>query len=170
MTVIDVTLLVFLGAFVLAGFWFGLIHMIGALLGIFLGAFLASRFYEPLAQWLFGINPVNINILRIVAFVFIAFVVTRLVGFAVHIADKAFKVISVIPFMKTFNRLLGAALGLVEGALLLGLIVYFSSRFPISAPFELLLRDSQIARVFNLAGTLMSPFLPHALRVVQSVL
>jgi uncharacterized membrane protein required for colicin V production len=170
MTVIDITLLVFLGAFVLAGFWFGLIHMIGALVGLFLGTFLASRFFEPLAQWLFTINPVNINLLRIVSFILISFVVTRLVGFAVHIADKAFKVISVIPFMKTFNRLLGAALGLVEGALLLGLFVYFASRFPISAPFEILLRDSQVARVFNMAGMLMSPFLPQAVRVVQSVL
>ncbi len=170
MTIIDVTLLVVLGGFVLAGFWFGLIHMLGALLGLFLGTFLASRYYEPLAQWFFSINDVNINLLRIISFLLISFIVTRIVGFAVHIADRIFRVVAVIPFMKTFNRLLGAGLGFIEGALLLGLFVYFTSRFPITPGFELMLRASEVARVFNIAGKLMSPFLPHALRIVQSVL
>jgi uncharacterized membrane protein required for colicin V production len=170
MNIIDLSLLVVLGGFVLAGFWFGLIHMIGALLGLVLGTFLSSRFFEPLAQWLFSISDVNINLLRIVSFLFLNVFIVRLIGIAVHLIDKVFKVISIVPFMKTFNRLLGAALGLVEGVLVLGLLVYFSARFPVSAASELLLRESEIARAFNLAGAILAPFLPAALRAVQSVL
>ncbi|MEK9152846.1 MAG: CvpA family protein, partial [Patescibacteria group bacterium] len=115
MTGIDTIILIVLGGFVLAGFWFGFIHMVGGLVGYVLGAVLAGQLYEPLAvfaaPWLWN----NLNLARIVSFFFIFVLVNRLIGVAVFVIEKALKFISIIPFVKTFNRLLGAGLGLIEG-------------------------------------------------------
>lgn len=170
MTVIDITLLILLGGFILAGFWFGFIHMVGSLVGVVFGALISSRFYEPLAGMLHGWFGFNLNLLRIIAFILIFILITRIVGLLVAVVDKVFAVVSVIPFVKTFNRLLGTVLGLVEGTLALGLFVFFASRFPVSATSELVLRHSEVARALNVVGTVFAPLLPKALRAIQSVL
>ena len=169
MTIIDITLLVMLGGFILAGFWFGLIHMIGAVIGIAVGAVLSSRLYEPVAQFVFGITDWNLNLLRVLSFTLLFILINRIIGLLVHVADKAFSFVSWLPFMKTFNRLFGALLGLIEGTLVLGLLVYVASRFPITAASEMVFRDSLIAKLLITVGNLMEPLLPKALQTIQSI-
>jgi membrane protein required for colicin V production len=170
MTFIDIALLVLLGGFILAGFWFGVIHMVGSLVGLILGAVLAGRFYDDAALWAAPYLGGNSKLASILMFFLIFVLVTRLVGLLVLLADKVFKFVAIIPFLKSFNRLLGALFGLIEGTLVLGLVVYFAGRFPVNAAFEMALRNSQIARALNVIGTLLAPLLPKALRALQSVL
>lgn len=170
MTVIDISLLVLLGGFLLAGFWFGLIHMIGAIIGVVFGALISSRVFEYVAQFFHALTDWNLNLLRILSFTIIFILINRIVGLLIHVIDKAFAVIAIIPFMKTFNRLLGALLGLLEGTLVLGLIVYVASKFPISAASEIIFRNSSIARMLNHIGELLSPLLPKAIQAIQSIL
>ncbi|MEA3249475.1 MAG: CvpA family protein [Patescibacteria group bacterium] len=169
MTIIDVTLLIALGGFVLAGLWFGIIHMIGSVVGLVLGAFLAGRFYGQVADLLIPFVGGNENLAKIIAFIALFVLVTRLVGLAFHVVEKIFKFIAVLPFLKTFNRLLGAALGLLEGTLVIGLVVYFAGKFPISSVFAALLADSQVARALNSVGKLLAPLLPAAVRIMRSI-
>ncbi len=170
MNVVDITLLVLLGGFVLAGFWFGLIHMIGSFVGLTAGAFVAGAFYAPLAKWLTPYLWQNANLANIIAFAVLFILTARLVGLLFWMVEKSFKFISVIPFLGTFNRLLGAILGLLEGTLAIGLIVYFAARFPVTAPFAAKLSDSSVAHALSNIGKILAPLLPTAVRAVQSVL
>lgn len=170
MNVVDITLLVLLGGFVLAGFWFGIIHMVGSLIGLIAGALIAGWFYAPFTGLLTGYVGGNQNLAKIIAFVILFILTTRLVGLAFWTIEKIFRFISIIPLLKTFNRLLGAALGLLEGTLTIGLGVYFAARFPATAAFEMLLRDSSMARAFAAVGALLAPLLPAAVRAVRSVI
>lgn len=172
MTLIDVVLLIILAGFILAGFWFGIIHMIGSLVGLVVGAWAAGHFFEPVAQWLapwFG-GDARLNLIRVLSFFVIFVLTTRLIGLLVHLADKIFKFIAIIPFLKTFNRLLGAAFGLIEGTFALGLSVYFASRFPFGPMFELMLRDSEVAKSLLRVGSILAPLLPKTVRLLQSIL
>ncbi len=170
MNIVDVSLLVLVGGFVLAGFWFGLIHMIGSFVGLAAGAVVGGAFYTPFAKLLVGYVGHNENLAKIVAFVLLFIITTRLVGLVFWLLEKSFKFISVIPFLGTFDRLLGGVLGLVEGTFTLGIAVYFAARFPITAASDALLRSSQVAHALSDIGKILAPLLPTAVRAVQSML
>ncbi len=169
MTIIDVSLLIALGGFVLAGLWFGVIHMIGSVVGLVLGAFLAGRFYGQVADFISPLTGGSVNLAKIIAFFAVFILVSKLVGIVFHVIERIFKFVAIIPFLKTFNRLLGAALGLIEGTLALGLSVYFAGKFPISSAFGALLGDSQVARALNAVGKLLAPLLPKAVQAIRSI-
>lgn len=169
MTIVDVTLLIALGGFVLAGLWFGVIHMIGSVVGLVLGAFMAGRFYGSAAEIITPLTGGNVNLAKIIAFFALFILVTRLVGLLFHVIEKIFRFIAIIPFLKTFNRLLGAALGLIEGTFALGLLVYFAGKFPVSSAFGALMGDSQVARALNAVGKLLAPLLPKAVQAIRSI-
>lgn len=170
MTPLDIGLLTALGLFVLAGLWFGVVHMLGALIGAVVGAILAGRWYVGLAAlivpWIGG----NQNLANIIAFVFLFLLITRLFGVLMWAVEKLFKIITIIPFVKTFDRLLGMALGLVEGLFFLGMAVHFSSKFPYSFGFTAMMEDSIVAQTLNIVGKIFSILLPAAVRHVTSVL
>lgn len=169
MNVVDITLLVLLGGFALYGLWFGIIHMIGSVVGVIVGALVAGRAYVPVAEWLRP-HISSENLAKIVAFFLVFVVVNKLVGIVFWFIEKIYKFVAVIPFMKTFNRLLGAAFGLLEGTLVLGLMVYFASRFPVSARSEIWLHDSVVANALLPIGKILAPLLPLAVRALRSVM
>lgn len=168
MNIVDMSLLVALGGFILYGFWFGIIHMVGALLGVIVGAVAAGRLYVPVSAWVAPLVGGNLNLAKIIAFVVLFVLINKLVGLVFWVVEKIFKFIAIIPFLKTFNRLLGAALGLLEGTLVLGLVVYFASRFPVSAAFDALMDGSTVAHALLPVGSILAPLLPLAVRAAQS--
>lgn len=170
MNYVDVVLLAVLGSFVLAGFWFGVIHMIGSLVGLGVGIWAAGHYYQWAADWLTYWGLDNVNLARVLGFLLVFVLVNRLFGLVVLLADKVFKVISIIPFLKTFNRLLGAGLGLIEGTIVLALTVWFVGRFPLTAAFAPRLAESELAQSLNVIGQLLAPLLPEALRLMKSVI
>lgn len=170
MSTIDIALIVLLGGFVLTGLWFGIVHMVGSIVGIALGALLAGKYYDIVANFLSAPLGGNVNFSRVLAFFIVFVVVNRLFGFCLLLLDKAIDFFAVIPFFKTFNRLLGAVLGLIEGTLVLGLAVYFASRFPWSPQLVAQLQASSLAKSLLVVGAILVPLLPQAIRAVQSVL
>src|SRR6056297_1995577 len=124
MTIFDLVLLFLWAGFVFYGFFFGLIRTLGSLLGIIVGAWLASVFYldffNLIKPWCFGLD----NLGKIIAFLILFLIITKLVSILVSIVDRAFDIISIIPFLKTINRMTGAILGFFEGAVVLGLLLY----------------------------------------------
>lgn len=169
MNVIDITLVIVLAAFVLSGLWFGVIHMIGSVVGVLLGAVGAGYFYSPTSDYLLPLVGGNENLAKLLAFFGLFIVINRLTGLLFYFIEKIFNIIAIIPFLKTFNRLLGALLGLIEGTLILGLLVYFAGRFPYSESFAILLAESPIARGFNVIGSILAPLLPDAVRAIRSI-
>jgi len=169
MTIFDVILIIILGGFVMFGFWFGIIHTLGAIVGTFAGAFFAGLWYDKLATWLTAIfgHP---NMMRIFAFVFIFIIINRLIGFGFYILDKIFNFLSVVPFLKTISRLIGGVLGFFEGLLVIGLSLFIIARFPVSDWFTQVLQASLLAPWFINTSMILQLMLPQLLKQIHSVI
>ncbi|MCX6740216.1 MAG: CvpA family protein [Candidatus Parcubacteria bacterium] len=169
MTIFDVILLICLGGFVLFGLWFGFIHTLGSLVGTFGGAFLAGQFYGFLANWLAAVfgNP---NLMKIFSFILIFIIINRLIGFGFYALDKMFNFMTIVPFLKTINRLLGGFLGFFEGLLVVGLSLFIISRFPVSEWFTGVLQASTLAGWFIAVSVILQMMLPELLRQLKSVI
>ncbi|MBI4133160.1 CvpA family protein [Candidatus Uhrbacteria bacterium] len=164
MPTVDVVLLLILMGFVLYGFWFGFIHALGGLVGVVLGTLFASRLYEPVAHWLAPLFDAHPNTVRILAFSIAFILINRVVGFGFWVLERIFRIIAIIPFLKTINRLAGALFGFLEGAFVLGGILFILARFPIDVPWERQLQESNLAHQLVRAYSVMTPLLPQALR------
>ncbi|OGF45812.1 MAG: hypothetical protein A2231_10920 [Candidatus Firestonebacteria bacterium RIFOXYA2_FULL_40_8] len=168
MALVDVIILIIISGFGLFGLWFGLVHTAGSLLGTILGAYLASRYYEPMADWLMKITGWEGNAPKVLVFIIAFIIINRLVGFGFWIVDKVASVITNLPFIKGLNRFLGMLLGLFEGLLTIGLIIYFVERFPLSEKIMSFLADSVLAPRLDLVVNILLPLLPEALKMLQS--
>lgn len=168
MGLFDIILLIIIGGFAMFGFWFGLIHTLGSLLGTVFGAYLAARFYEPMAGWLMGITGWGGNAAKVVMFIIAFLIINRLVGFAFWIFDKTIGVITRLPFINSLNRFSGLILGAFEGAVTLGLIIYFIERFPLSDKFMSWLAESIVAPYLSGIAAVLLPLLPEALKILKS--
>jgi membrane protein required for colicin V production len=171
MIIFDVILLLFLAGFVFYGFFFGLIRTLGSIVGVLVGAFLASRYYLVVFEWVrdlaFGYN----NIGKVVVFIILFTIINRLVGLVFAILDRTFNIISIIPFLKTINRLAGALLGFLEGALILGLIIYVASKYSfLPSLFGGWIVDSEMVPFLLKFVNLLLPLLPEALKMIQGII
>ncbi|MFZ5390752.1 MAG: CvpA family protein [Patescibacteria group bacterium] len=167
MTLLDLLLILAVFGFIWFGFWFGIIHMIGSLLGTVVGAWLAGHYYDVLAAWLNNWLGLSGGWVTLASFLIIFIVFNRLVGFIFYLLDKTFNFLRFIPFLTTINRLAGAVLGFLEGALVLGLTLYFASRLPLPLLVENAIAASAVAaRLIRFAGVL-APLLPEIIRQIQ---
>jgi len=130
MITFDVVLLIILAGFVFYGLFFGLIRAVGSILGLIIGVWLASIFYLQAFGFIqkFFIGKEDLG--RIITFVILFIIINRVVGFIFILLDKTFDFISIIPFLKSINRLAGAIFGLLTGSLLLGFIFYTVQDYP----------------------------------------
>ncbi len=167
MSFVDIILLIILGGFVLFGFWFGIIHTLGALIGTIAGAYLAGHNFAAVAGFVQSYIGGSLAVWKVIAFILIFTIVNRLVGFVFYILDKLFHLLTVIPFLKTINRLAGAILGLIEGALVIGLTLHIAGVVPLSSWFaDRVLEPSSIARYMLGVARVLLPLLPEAFRVL----
>lgn len=154
----DVILLLAVFGFTLFGLWFGLITTLGSLVGTIAGAFIAGQFYTLVPGTVF----------RVVAFIVIFIVVNRLIGFGFYLLEKVFHIISIVPFLKSINRLGGGVLGLLEGLLVVGTVLIVASRYDLGAWFTTAMTQSKVAPSLVSAAQVLLPFLPLALKQLQS--
>jgi len=168
MEFVDVILFIIIAGFAMFGFWFGLIHTLGSLLGTVFGAYLASRYYEPMADILIGITGWGENVSKVVMFIIAFLIINRLVGFAFWIAERFLHILTSLPFIKGLNRILGLLLGLFEGLITIGLILYFIERFPLSEFIMQHVAGSAIAPYAVSTAEILLPLLPQALKMLQS--
>lgn len=168
MALFDIILLIIIGGFAMFGLWFGLVHTLGSLVGTILGAYIASRYYEQAAEILINITGWEANISRVIMFIIAFVVINRLVGLAFWFVDKILSVITKLPFVNSLNRFLGIILGLVEGILTIGLIIFFVERFPLSERFMGWVAASPIAEFTSNFANVLIPLLPDALKLLSS--
>lgn len=170
MTHLDIILLIILGGFTMFGLWFGFLHTMGSLLGTVVGAFVASHFYTPIASWVFGLTGGSENLVKVIVFLLVFIIVNRLVGFAFWVIEKVFNILKIIPFLSTVNRLLGGVLGLIEGSLVIGLTLYFITKFPFSGWLTSAMMKSPVAAFLIKMSSLLWPLFPAALKQIQGYL
>lgn len=160
LTILDLVLLIILFIFVAFGFALGLIQTIGALIGVVIGGWLAGVYYEPVGSWLEPILLGNMVTARIIAFILVFTFFNRLIGLAFWFINKIFNLISIIPFTKSLNRLLGSLLGFLEGTLAIGIVLYFISQITISDWLVNAIASSPIALWFIGMANFLSPIVP----------
>jgi membrane protein required for colicin V production len=168
MEFIDIILLIIIGGFALFGLWFGFIHTLGSLIGTVLGIYLASRFYEPFASWVTQVTGWGSNFSRVIMFTIAFVIINRLVGFVFWLLDKGFSLVTHLPFIRSIDRLFGLVLGLLEGTITVGLVIFFIERYPLSQPFMEKLSGSIVAPFAVGVATILWPLLPQALKVLRS--
>ena len=160
-SLVDVILIAIILVFALAGFAWGLIQGIGALIGLAAGIFVAASYYLLAAGWLTPVFLGNAILAKIVAFIAIFAVINRLVGLVFWIINKVFNLIAVIPLVKPVNRAAGLILGLIEGILITGVSLYVIAKFGAGIPWLVqLLNGSQTARWLVWAVQFLNSFLP----------
>ena len=170
MTFLDLILILLLFFFVLAGLWWGFIHALGALIGTILGVLVAGHYYDSWGQATQGLFFGNVNLARVVMFFLIVFLVNRLIGLVFWVIEKIFKIVAILPFLKTFNALLGGILGFVEGVFVVGGALYIAARYPIGQAFASALAVSSIGIWLVKAFGLYAPLLPDVIRSLKSII
>jgi membrane protein required for colicin V production len=159
--ILNTILFVIVCIFIANGFFQGLIHMLGSLLGLVIGVFLASRYNAALGSWLAGATGWNKSVMAIVAFVLTILVITRLFGYVVHFLEKTFHIMK-IPLIGLANRLAGAFFGFFEGIFVVGatLIVINSMTF---VGADKLIGASTVAVSLIASSKILLPLLPKTI-------
>jgi len=166
MATIDIILLITFFIFVAAGFWFGLIHTLGAIIGVVVGIFAASSLYHTFAQF-FKFFMIRENVAEIIAFIVLFVGISRLIGYMVHMFDKGFKLARLIPFATMVNRLAGGLLGFFEAALTLGTILFVVSNFNFSPELNAAIDNSAFAGLLVTIAKIVTPLVPESLTQVD---
>jgi len=168
MSILDLVLIIILFFFVTSGFRHGLIHTLGTLIGTVVGVLVAGNYFEPGASLLSGILLGNENLARVVAFIIIFILTARLVGLAFWFFERTFKLLHAIPFLKSINHLAGGLLGLLEGAVILGVALIFIDKFPFAGFIIPAIENSGTAQWLLGYGKILSPLLPEAVKILES--
>ena len=171
LSIFDLILAVLLSGFIFYGLFFGLITVIGGILGSVFGVILASRYYlltyDYLEKLFFGQESLG----KIIAFIITFTIIRKIISLIISALNTAFNIISIIPFLTTINRLAGAILGFLEGTLILGIILFVASRYAI---IESILGEwmvgSKIAPILIKITSILTPFLPEALKALKSLI
>ena len=169
--IIDVVIILFLAGFVFYGLFFGLIKMIGYLAGIIVGAWAASHFYLLFYEWFKWLFFGHENVGKVISFILVLTIVSRLVGIGFYLVEKIFNIISIIPLLKGINKLAGAIFGFIEGTFTFGLIIYVTSRYTLIDSFlgKQLSVSTVAPRLMKLVDVL-TPLFPEALKMLKSII
>lgn len=160
MSAIDILILIIIAIFVWKGVRLGLIEAVGGLVGLFVGAYAAGRYYEAVAEAFSGALFNSPVFARVIAFILIFIAVNRAIALVFWILDKAFNIIAFIPFLKTFNRLLGGALGLVEALIFIAVLTIFLAGAPFGDNIKSKMEASRFNSLVKTAEVLARPFIP----------
>lgn len=168
--VLDAVLIFFIAGFTVYGFFKGIIRMAGELAGYLVGIYIAGHYFEVFYEWTRSLYVGYENIGRLVSFLILLFIVRKLVVLGVYLIDRFFDIISIIPFFGLVNRFAGALFGFLSVTIVLGIVIYFASRYSIGFSVDKFLVDSSIAKFLLHFGEFVSPLLPEILRQLHSLL
>jgi len=168
--VFDAILLLILAGFVFYGLFFGLVRAIGSLVGLLVGLWAASQYYLLFFNWAQSLFFGHDNLGKIVSFIIIFILVNRLIGFLFILLDKFLRLLSIIPFLKTINRLAGAVFGFLEGGLVLSLLLYVLTHYAWLEHWSGQFLDKSKLAPFLLGFTkVIAPLLPQLLEKITSI-
>jgi len=160
---IDILLILIVAGFVFFGLFFGLVHTLGSLIGAVVGIVLASRLVDP-AFHTFGFLFGSGAMARIILFVIIFFLITRVIGVIFWFVGKVFDVLAWIPFARTFDRLLGALFGFIEGIMVVGVVLFYAMQVLPPDTLRFALETSAVAKYLIAMMSALQVFFPDLAR------
>lgn len=113
---LDIVLLVWLLVALVMGTRAGFVYAAGRLIGLIVGVWLAGR-WTPQLSSAFGTNTVT----AVIIFLVLLSLLTKLGGLLAWVADKFFRILTIIPFLKTFNKVFGGVLGLLISIIIISI-------------------------------------------------
>jgi len=171
MPIIDVILIVILAGFVFYGLFFGFIRTLGAFVGLFVAAFVAGRLYLPVSEYADRFFWGYDNLGKAAVFLVLFSLCGKLASLFFYILHKSLSLISIIPFVKTINRLGGLVFGFACGSLVIGLSLHFvSGNVLIGQWLSGWLGNSQFAPFFLKFANVLLPFFPEALGRIKGII
>ncbi len=168
MSTLDIILTVIIFFFVATGFRFGFIVTLGSLVGTIIGVVVAGFYFEQGSQILQDLFISNANLANVISFIVIFTLTSRITGLVFWLIDKMFKIVSIIPFLSSINRLAGGFLGLIEGIVVIGVALLFIDKFPFSETVIPAVEGSQVAQYIMNYTSWLAPLLPEAVKALQS--
>ncbi len=156
---VDLILVIIIGGFVFYGAFFGFIHSLGSLIGAIIAAIITSRIIDTVFDWIgfiFGGGHWG----RIILFVIIFLIITKVVGMLFAIVDKIW---SVVPFGKSLNRLLGLVFGFIEGVIVIGIVLFYAMQYLPEEGVRSVLEMSAVADYLLMVAGVVSILMPVAI-------
>ncbi len=168
MSLFDAVLIIILFIFVWQGFRSGVVGAIGGFVGVILGIWFGSHYMYQVGTWIMQvINIDNEALSRILAFVAIFLAINIVVSLVIKIINLIFHF---IPFIDLINKMLGAVVGLLGGVLAISALVYLLARFPISDTITHSFQGSFIFAWVSNITIVIEPFIPVAIKNIQSLM
>ncbi len=164
--VFDIALVLIILGFLVWGFLKGFAGILGSFLGLFAGVITAGHYYLWLSETL-KFLPINSQLLKIISFFIILAGTTKLV---IILLNLSFKFISIIPLVKTANRIIGAFLGSVIGILIVGSFIYLLSRYPFNLFCQNLILNSKTAPIILKFYYPITVLFPEIVRQLKSLI
>jgi len=167
MGLFDIIFLIILLFFIWKGFRAGLVGAIGGFVGIIVGIWAGSHYMQLVSEWLMNVlNIENASLSNILAFVLIFIAINIITSIIVAIINRIFHI---IPFMDLINKLLGAIVGVLGGALVIIALVHLLSIFPISEAIGDKLLESTVANQAADFAIIVKPFIPTAINELKTI-
>ena len=168
---LDTIILVVICGFLFYGLFFGLIRTIGAFFGVLIGAVIASRFYLEIYSWISDFFFGRDSLGKIIVFILLFSIINRIVGFGFYLIDRTYNLLTIIPFLKTINRLGGLILGFVTGSLFVGVVLFVAVRYAFIENWlgQALVNSKFSPLLIDFSGLLM-PLLPEVLNKLKSLI
>jgi len=134
--------------FVIKGFLKGLVKEVCSLLGLLLGGLAAFKYDHSAAEALKPLIQLPHGIAVFLSFILIFF----LVGLLFYLLGYLLTVVFKIMLLGWLNRLGGVIFGLLEGALLLCIVLYFGASRPAPEKVKSWISKSRTAKAFIATG------------------
>ncbi|OIP79924.1 MAG: hypothetical protein COT39_04250 [Parcubacteria group bacterium CG08_land_8_20_14_0_20_48_21] len=167
--IFDLILLFIISGFFFYGLFFGFLRALGSLVGYFAGAIIASKYFDNLMPWITNLIGDRAGLAKVLAFLVLFFLVNQFIGWAFYLLDRVVHLLHFIPFLKTFNRILGAGFGVVEGGLIVGLVLWVVSIFAGRTIVGDWIAHSLVAKVLLPLVDYSIPYFPEIIEKVQAL-
>jgi uncharacterized membrane protein required for colicin V production len=164
MPLVDLLLVIIVGAFVLFGLFFGFVHTLGSTVGSIVGIVIASRILPGAVKTFAFVFGGNESVASVVLFILLFLFISRAIGFLFWLAEKVFGFMAWVPFAKSLNRLAGGVLGFFEGVIVVGVAIYFALKFLPDSTVASWLEQSAVANYLLAVMSALQALFPESLR------
>jgi membrane protein required for colicin V production len=148
MNFVDILIWAVLILFVVKGFLKGFIKEACALLGLLAGGWAAFKYHHVLAEAIWPFIHLPQRVALVLSFIFIFFIL----GLLFYLCGYLLTVVCKIMLLGGINRVGGVIFGLLEGAFILSMVLYFGTAKPVPDKVKGWLMRSKTAQGFIGAG------------------
>ncbi|MFH0874010.1 MAG: CvpA family protein [Candidatus Komeilibacteria bacterium] len=165
MNIVDYIIIAVLIIFFFKGFRAGIIGSLGWIIGLVAGVWAAGKYVEQAASWLdqWLHNP---SWSAVLGFIGVLLIVMVIIGLFFWLANK---IVNFVPFVGVVNRFFGGILGIIEGALLIGVALWFILILPLNNSFTQAINNSSLKTSFVNASGWVRALLPDWMQSAQTL-